>query len=153
MTSLNLWPLVLTSRATSNNDSKPRSTSEWKLLQTITKSIMSNLTMNGKQACDAESIHSQLKGKSYQSSFYFYHIWFWCHDISCSDQSEHCSYAVLAKHSVCLHGSMDVSRVWPSDVRVRSWAWTLNGQSRFYFSPVGLIWLHFHSTVVYPHIQ
>ena len=60
------------------------------------------------------------------------HRCIWRHDISRSDQSQHCLHAVSAKHSVCLHVSRVVSRLWPSDV-----------PSRIYFSPVGLIWLYF----------
>ena len=65
------------------------------------------------------------------------------HDISRSDPSQQYLHAVSAKGSVCLHVSRAVSRLWPSDVRGIVWHWTLIGQSRIYFSPVGLIWLYF----------
>ena len=59
--------------------------------------------------------------------FIYGHILFWRHDISRSDQSKHCLHAVSAKHSVCLHVSRAVSRLWPSDVRGIVWHWTLIG--------------------------
>ena len=75
--------------------------------------------------------------------FIFGQTCLWRHDISRYDQSEYCSQALSAKHSVCLHVSRAVSRQWPSDLRGIVWHWTLIGQSQIYFSPVGLIWLYF----------
>ena len=62
--------------------------------------------------------------------FNFGHRCFWRHDISHSDHSQHCFNGVSAKHSVCLHVSI-------------VWHWTLIGQCRINFSPVGFIWLNF----------
>ena len=89
------------------------------------------------------SLHSLLKEKSYHSRFFFRHRYFWRHDISRSDQSQHCLHTVLSKHSVCLHVSRAVSKLWPSDLRRIVWHWTLIGQSRIYFSPLESIWLYF----------
>ena len=76
-------------------------------------------------------------------AFIFGHMWFWRHHISRSDQSEYCLHAVSVEHRVCLHVGMAVSRLRPSDVRHTSRAWTLIGQSRYYFSPERMIWLYF----------
>ena len=75
--------------------------------------------------------------------FIFGQTCFWRHDISRSDQPEHCLHAVMAKHSVCLQVNRAVSRLWPSDVWNIVWYWTLIDQSRIYFSPLQLIWLQF----------
>ena len=75
-------------------------------------------------------VHSQVKVKSYHFSFCFWAI---------------CGSDVTLRSisAMFTSGSANQRGLFTSDVITTNRAWALIGQTRFYFSPVGLFWLYF----------
>ena len=80
-----------------------------------------------------EVSHSQVKEKSYHSSFYFWAI--------CGSDVMSQSFWTIRNIVHIRFGESEP--LFSSDVTSANRAWALIGLYRFYFSPIGLIWLYF----------